>query len=144
MTYVEALQSALAAEHAAVYVVGVLGAQTSESGSPALYGALRTAYTDHRARRDQLVRTLRDEGAEPVAAEPAYEVPADLGSEDAVARQALRLERACAATYAFLVASSPSESRRWAVNALQMTAVRELDFRGTPEMFPGSDEYADR
>ncbi len=144
MTYVDALQTTLAAEHAALYVVGVLGGQTSESGSPALYGALRTAYTEHRARRDQLVRTLRDEGADPVAAEPVYEVPADLASEEAVARRALRLERACAATYLHLVASSPGTARRWAVTSLQMTAVRELDFRGIPEMFPGSNEYADR
>lgn len=144
MTYVDALQTALAAEHAALYVVGVLGAQTSESGSPALYAALRTAYTDHRGRRDVLVRTLRDQEVEPVAAEPAYEMPADLSSEDAVTRRALRLERACAASYAYLVASSPGPERRWAVTALQMTAVRELDFRGTPEMFPGGDEYADR
>jgi hypothetical protein len=144
MTYVDALQTTLAAEHAAVYVYGALGAQTSQSASPVLYADLSAAYTEHRARRDQLVRMLLDEGVEPVAADPAYEVPTDLSTPDLVMRRALGLEKDCAATYAYLVANSPHAERRWAVNALVMTAVRELAFRGTPEIFPGSDEYADR
>jgi hypothetical protein len=144
MTYVDALHTTLAAEHAAVFVYGALGAQTSQSAEPTLYADLATAYTEHRARRDQLVRMVLDEGAEPVAAEPAYELPADLSTPDLVMRTALRLEQSCAENYAYLVANSPQERRRWAVNALVMTAVRELAFRGTPEIFPGSDEYADR
>jgi hypothetical protein len=144
MTYVDALRTTLAAEHAAVFVYGALGAQTSQSAEPTLYADLALAYTEHRARRDQLVRMVLDEGAEPVAAEPAYELPADLSTPDLVMRTALRLEKSCAENHAYLVANSPQERRRWAVNALVMTAVRELAFRGTPEMFPGSDEYADR
>jgi hypothetical protein len=144
MTYVDALRTALAAEHAAVFVHGALGAQTSQSAEPTLYAGLAAAYTEHRARRDQLVRMVLDEGVEPLAAEPAYELPADLSTPDLVMRTALRLERSCAESYAYLVANSPQERRRWAVNALVMTAVRELAFRGTPEIFPGSDEYADR
>jgi hypothetical protein len=144
MTYVDGLRTTLAAEHAAVFVHGALGAQTSQSAEPTLYADLAAAYTEHRARRDQLVRMVLDEGAEPVAAEPAYELPADLSTPDLVMRTALRLERSCAESYAYLVANSPQEGRRWAVNALVVTAVRELAFRGTPEIFPGSDEYADR
>ena len=144
MTYVEALQTTLAAEHAAVYVYGALGAQTSQSANPRLYADLAAAYTDHRAGRDQLIRTLRDEEADPVPAEPAYALPPDLSTPDLVMRRALRLERGCAATFAYLVANSPPQARKWAVNALTKTAVRELAFRGTPEIFPGSDEYADR
>ena len=144
MTFVEALQTALAAEHAAVYVVAALGAQTSQSGTPRLFADLSAAYADHRARRDQLVAMVRDEGAEPVAAEPAYELPVALGSVDVVTRRALQVERACAETYAYLVANSSGPRRRWAIEVLTKTAVRELAFRGTPEMFPGSDEYADR
>jgi hypothetical protein len=144
MTYVEALQTTLAGEHAAVYVYAALGAQTSQSGAPDLYAALGDAYESHRARRDQLTAILRDQGTEPVAAEPAYELPTDLGGTDAVTRRALEVERSCAATYAYLVANSPSAERRLAVNLLIQTAVRELAFRGTPETFPGKDEHADR
>ena len=144
MTYTDALQAVLAGEHAAIYVYGALGAQTSQSGAPDLYAALGEAYETHRARRDQLTALLRDLGTTPVPAEPAYELPTDLGSIDAVHRHALEVERSCAATYAYLVASSPSAERRFAVHLLVQTAVRELAFRGTPETFPGSDEHADR
>jgi hypothetical protein len=144
MSFVDALQTTLAAEHAAVFVYGALGAQTSRSGEPTLYAAIESAYADHRSRRDQLVTMIRDAGGDPVAAEPAYELPPDLGTTDLVTRRALRLEKSCAETYAYLVANSPQDRRRWAINALIQTAVRELAFRGTPEIFPGSDEYADR
>ncbi len=144
MTYAGALQAALAAEHAAVYVYGALGAQTSQSAQPALFADIESAYNEHRSRRDQLVRSMLDDGLEPTPAEPAYELPADLGTPDLVMSRALDLERSCAETYAYLVANSPQEQRRWAINALVMAAVRELAFRGIPEIFPGSDEYADR
>ncbi|MDQ4052714.1 MAG: ferritin-like domain-containing protein, partial [Actinomycetota bacterium] len=134
MSYVDALQTTLASEHAAVFVHGALGAQTSRSGEPALYAAIESAYADHRSRRDQLVTMIRDAGGEPIAAEPAYALPPDLGTPDLVSRRALRLEKSCAETYAYLVANSPQDRRRWAINALTQTAVRELAFRGTPEI----------
>jgi hypothetical protein len=143
MTYADALQAALATEHAAVYVYGALGAQTSQSAQPTLFADIASAYNEHRARRDQLVRSILDEGAEPTGAEPAYELPEDLSTPGLVMARALDLERSCAETYAYLVANSPQEGRRWAINALVMAAVRELVFRGIPEIFPGSDEYAD-
>lgn len=138
MTYVEGLQTALAAEHAAVYVYGALGAQTSQSAQPTLYAAVSDAYAVHRARRDRLVALVTEERADPVAADPAYALPADLGSPELVTGRALELERGCATTYAYLVASSPSEPRAWAVRCLTDCAVRELSFGGTPEVLPGS------
>ncbi|GEP36994.1 hypothetical protein NPS01_06570 [Nocardioides psychrotolerans] len=144
MSEVQALQTTLAAEHAVVYVLGVLGGQTSQSANPALFTSLSETYATHRGRRDHLTRVLTDLGATPVPSEPAYDVPSDVGTPGAVTRQALALERSCASTYAFLVGSTTDELRAWAVRALQMTAVRELVFRGTPEMFPGKDEQADR
>ena len=143
-SYVDALNAALAAEHAALFVYGALGAQTSQTGEPTLYAAIDSAYAEHRARRDQLVRAILDAGAAPTAAEPAYALPADLSTPDLVMQRALLLEQSCAETFAYLVASSPQEQRRWAINALTMTAVRGLAFRGIPEIFPGGSEYADR
>jgi hypothetical protein len=144
MSYVDALQTTLAAEHAAIYVYGALGAQTSQSGTPTLFADLGSAYSDHRSRRDQLVALVREAGSEPVAAEAAYELPPDLSSSDLVTRRALRLEKSCAETYAYLVANSPREQRRWAITALTQTAVPAQAIRGTTEKLPGSDEYADR
>lgn len=144
MTTVSALQQALAAEHAAVYVYGALGGRTSASATPELFAAVSAAYDAHRARRDQLTRAVRDAGAEPVAAEAPYELPRPLSTPDQVARAARDVERSCAATYAYLVANTTRGQRRAAVVALNEAAVRELVFRGTPETFPGADEYADR
>ncbi|MDN4160658.1 ferritin-like domain-containing protein [Nocardioides abyssi] len=143
MTALDALQATLAAEHAALHVVGALGAQTSQTGAPGLYAALQDSYVQHRAQRDRLDRELRDRGAEPVAALPAYALPERLAEVPAVERRALELETGCAAAYASLVGHTVDDLRRWAVEVLIRTAVRGLAFRGTPEMFPGVGEHAD-
>jgi hypothetical protein len=134
---VDALQTALAAEHAAVFVYGALGGQTSQSAAPTLYAAVTDAYVTHRGRRDRLIAVIEDAGREPVAAEPGYDLPADLSTAVAIADRALDLERACAATYAFVVASTTDDDRTWAIEALLDTAVRELGFGGKPERLPG-------
>lgn len=144
MTEVDALQTTLAAEHAAVFVLGALGGRTSRSATPDLFDAVSSAYAAHRARRDTLTREIRDLGATPVAAEAAYELPRLLETPEQVTRAALEVERGCATTYAWLVANAAGRVRRQAIAALNEAAVRELVFRGTPEMFPGTDEYADR
>ena len=139
MTVVDALQVALAAEHAAVHVYAALGARTPRDTDAALRAALDEAYAVHRGRRDALARLVRDEGGEPAAAEPSYELP--VGDVAAAARE---LERAGAATYAWLVANTAGAERRWAIEALTDAAVRVLAFRGSPEIFPGVGEHADR
>lgn len=140
MTTLDALQTTLAAEHAAVHVLGTLGARARGP----LRSALTEAYAAHRARRDQLAAYVRDEGGEPVAAEAAYELPEDLDSAAGLAAGAVTVEDACAETYAWLVANATGPRRRWAVTALTDAAVRVLSLRGSPEIFPGAGEYADR
>lgn len=133
----EALQAALAAEHAAVFVYAALGGQASRSAQPGLYGRITTAYRLHRTRRDELDALIRAAGAKPVAAEPGYQLPAELGTAAALNARALRLEQDAAATYVYLVASSTGATRAWAVTALLDAAVRGLGFGGKPESFPG-------
>ncbi|WP_295661421.1 ferritin-like domain-containing protein [uncultured Nocardioides sp.] len=140
MRLVEGLQTTLAAEHAAVWLYGVLGAQTSQAGEPALYDGLVEGYRRHRARRDQLTGLVRDAGAEPVAAAPAYDLPEPLADVAQVRRVALGVEEGCAATYSSLVAGSVGDDRRWAITALTDAAVRQLAFGGVPQAFPGAPE----
>jgi hypothetical protein len=140
----EALQTTLAAEHAAVWMFGTLGAQTSQSRQPALYGLMTGSYAIHRARRDQLSSAVRELGVEPVAAAVAYELTNDLSTVAEVTSAALQVETDCAAVYADLVASTYGDQRRWAIRALTDAAVRELGFRGSPVNFPGMSELADR
>ena len=138
MSTLDALQTTLAAEHAAVYVYGVLGGQTSRASDPGLYAAVSAAYGEHRARRDLLTRNVADLGGTPVAAEASYALPAALGTAAAVSRAALAVEVSCASTYAFLVASTVGPRRRWAASALRDAAVRELGFGGAPVPLPGT------
>jgi hypothetical protein len=137
MTPLAALQTALVAEHAALHVYGALGARTSLSATPGLYAELVAAHDAHRDLRDQLTERIREAGAEPVAAEPAYELPAPLDTPDDVTAAALDLERTCEGTYVWVVEQTSGADRRLAVSALTRTAVRALAFRGSPEIFPG-------
>lgn len=137
MSPLDALQTALAAEHAALHVYGALGAKTSLSATPLLYDELVAGYRAHRDLRDLLSEAVRDAGGEPVAAEVAYELPDALDTPDAVTRAALAIERRCEATYAWTVEQTSGAARRLAVRALTRTAVRALAFRGSPEIFPG-------
>lgn len=141
---VDALQTTLAGEQAAVWVYGVLGGQTSRSADPKLYDAVFAAYRIHRGRRDQLIRTVTDHGAEPVASEVGYQLPNDASTPDRVTAAARITEQRCAATYADLVARTTGAQRGWAIMALTDAAVRQLRFRGSPETFPGAGELADR
>ena len=142
MTELEALQTTLEAEHAAVYVYGLLGSRTSQAGEPELYAALRAAYEAHREHRDTLIGEIAAMDAVPGPAAAAYTAPMGLDTADARYRSALELERACARTYSALVASTTGARRGEAIGLLDDAAARELSFRGTPEIFPGTDEYA--
>jgi uncharacterized protein DUF4439 len=137
MSAVDALQTTLSAEHAAVYVFGVLGGRAAALPAPGPRAALATAYDVHVARRDQLRARLTDLGATPAAAEPAYALPRDLTTAAQLAARALGVERACVTSYAALVAATVSQDRSWAVDALVAGAASELAFGGAPEPLPG-------
>jgi hypothetical protein len=138
VTPLAAQQATLAGEHAAVYLFGVFGAQASQSRQPALYGQLLGAFRVHRRRRVQLTVSIAASGAEPVAAEVSYDLPASLATAAELNDAALQVERRIARTYGQLVESTAGAERRWALVALDDSAVRQLEFRGTPEMFPGT------
>lgn len=136
-TRIDAFQQTLAAEHAAIFVLGALGGRASTLPPSPLRTGLDTAYSDHVERRDQLRRMLTATGSDPVAAEPAYRLPTPLTTGSQIAAEALRVERACATTYAALVAATVDAERRWAIEALVTTAVGEAAFGGQPEALPG-------
>lgn len=136
-TRIEALQQTLAAEHAAIFVLAALGGRASALRPSAMRTGLDTAYAEHVRRRGHLRTMLTVAGADPVAAEAAYRLPAPLRTADQIAAEALRVERACATTYAALVAATVDAERRWAVEALVATAVGEAVFGGRPEALPG-------
>ncbi|HET6626129.1 MAG TPA: ferritin-like domain-containing protein [Nocardioidaceae bacterium] len=140
MKPVEALQAALAGEHAALYVYGVVGGRVSVSAQPTLWSRVRSAYTTHRGRRDQLISMIRAAGARPVAAEISYELPNAARTVAELTAASLDLELRCTAVYADVVGSTAGANRQWALEAINDAAVRQLGFGGEPEAFPGVAE----
>ncbi|SFD02600.1 ferritin-like domain-containing protein [Streptomyces aidingensis] len=134
-----AIQAALAAEHAAVYGYGVVGAWAPEAEEE----EIRAAYEAHRARRDALRDTVRGMGGEPVAAAPAYALPFEVTEPAHALELAAELEARLTAVYADLVAATEGDARRNAARALREGALRAVRWGG-PEAavaFPGLPEY---
>lgn len=144
MKPLEALQTALAGEHAAVYVYGVIGGRVPLSTHPLLANRVRIAYTVHRGRRDQLVAMVRIADGQPVAPATSYDLPAPVMTPTMtpvqLTRASLAVERRCGAVYAEMVGSTSGANRQWAIDALADAAVRQLGFGGEPEPFPGISE----
>lgn len=140
MTVLDALQSALGDEHAAIYTYGVLGGRTSQASSPALYAALDTAYRQHRSRRDRLRLMVDEAGGTPVAAEAAYELDGRLLQPAAIEAAALALEEASTIVLLALVAQSTGTVRQWAATEAIWSATWGLELGGTPQTWPGAPE----
>lgn len=140
MTPQQALQRTLAGEHAAVYLLGVVGGRLSASAHPELWHRVGDAYPLHRGRRDQLVSMVRATGADPEPAAVSYELPNPALTPLQLRHVALAVEQRCAAVYADLVGSTWGANRQWALDAFEDAAVRQLGFGGEPEPFPGLGE----
>ncbi|MFJ4560660.1 ferritin-like domain-containing protein [Streptomyces massasporeus] len=133
-----ALQAALAAEHAAVYGYGVVGGRIADGQRT----EARTAYDAHRARRDALVREVKDLGGRPVAASAGYALPFQVPDAAAAVRLAAELEDRVAGVYADLVRAAGGGRRALAAEALREAAVRAVRWRGESVAFPGLAERA--
>ena len=140
MTPLEALQQALAGEHAALYVYGVLGARVSASADPDLATRLSSAYAVHRGRRDQLTSMVRTAHGSPVAAHTSYEVPTPARTAAQITTAARVVEQRCADVYAETVGATSRSDRQWAIDALLDAAVRQLSFGAGAERWPGVAE----
>ncbi|GHB77389.1 hypothetical protein GCM10010377_79640 [Streptomyces viridiviolaceus] len=134
----DALQAALAAEHAAVYGYGVVGGRIGEGRR----AEARAAYDAHRARRDVLAREVRDLGGRPVAAAAGYALPFAVPDTGAAVRLAAELEDRVAGVYSDLVRAAGGERRASAAEALREAAVRAVRWRGGSVAFPGLAERA--
>ncbi|MGW0702434.1 DUF4439 domain-containing protein [Streptomyces sp. NPDC002867] len=138
MSAVDAVQAALAAEHAAVYGYGVVGGRIDDDRAH----EAAAAHAAHRARRDALTRTARDLGAEPVAAAAAYALPFAVPDSAAAVRLAAELEERVAGVCSDLVRAADGPLRLEAAAALREAAVRAVRWRGSGVAFPGLAERA--
>jgi hypothetical protein len=136
LTLGTALQRALAAEYAAVYGYGVLGARLS--GAPRASAA--NDFQTHRARRDQLIAMISARRLNPVAAAPVYALPFAVSDAASARRLAAYLETRASAAYADLAAVATGSTRKFALGALTSTATTSGGWSGTTPAFPGLPE----
>jgi len=134
VTEVEALQAALAGEHAAMYGVGVAGGKLSG----ARFRTATDSYERHRSNRDRLTQLVVAAGEIPVAAEPAYDLPQAVTNAATAAALVLLIERRLAAVYGDLVEAAQQPAVRvFAIQTLLATASAQLSWGGAPVAFPG-------
>ncbi|MEE1822342.1 ferritin-like domain-containing protein [Streptomyces sp. BE20] len=136
---VAAFQTALGAEHAAIYGYGVVGARLPDDQQRA---DARTALAAHQARRDAWQRLLGAAGATPSAAAAGYQLPFAVTDAAGAARLAAHVETRLAGVYADLVAAVATPRRATATDALRECALRARRWGAAPTAFPGIPETA--
>jgi hypothetical protein len=135
---VTALQACLAAEHAAVYAYAVVGGRLAGLGPPShVVDRADEAYSWHRTQRDSLDALIRQLGASPVAAEPAYQLPMTPQTVGQCRRLARFLEKRCCEAYAYAVSLATNARRAALADALGDCAVRATLWGARLEAFPG-------
>ncbi|MDR2987330.1 MAG: ferritin-like domain-containing protein [Nocardiopsaceae bacterium] len=130
---IAALQAALAAEQAASYGYGVLGAHMTGQRFAAA-GADRVA---HERARDRLTGMITARGGQPQPAAAAYQLPIAVHSSAAARSLAITLERQVTAAYLGLVAVEDRVLRAFAATNMRDCAVRGARWSGRAQAFPG-------
>ena len=135
MNQTEALQAALAGEHAALYGVGVAGGKLSG----ARFREATELFDSHRDNRDHLSALLVAAGETPVAAEPAYDLPQAVVNTATATALVLLIERRITAVYGDLVEAAEQPAvRAFAIECLLTAASNQLTWGGAPLAFPGA------
>lgn len=131
---VRVLQTALTAEHAAVYGYGVAGAYLTGSTQAT---AAMSDWVAHQVARDHLEAVLRSLGAQPTAAAVAYQLPAPVRNASEAVALAVVLEERIATAYLGLVALSNDSIRDYGALQVQASALRAAAWRRGTVAFPG-------
>lgn len=135
---VNAVQSALGAEHAALWVYGLVSAFLPDSFNT----AVTEGTTAHRARRDATSRLLADAGKTPRTAEPAYVPPKPVNDQkSALAVLVLAESDTAVAWRAVLERTDDANLRRAALEALTIAAVRATRWRRAAGQSPAAPPF---
>ena len=130
---IAAMQAALAAEQAASYGYGVVGAHLTGP-------RFTTATVDcvaHQRARDALSAMIAARGGQPRAAAAAYRLPITVTTNKQATALAILLERQVTAAYLGLVAAPDPALRTFAARNMRDAAVREARWSDHPQAFPG-------
>jgi Domain of unknown function (DUF4439) len=132
---IAALQSALAAEQAASYGYGVVGALLPQGS--AQQATASTDWVAHMRARDKLSALITARGATPVPAAVAYKLPGPVRTAAQARALATTLEDRVAEAYLALVALPERSLRRLGAEQVRAAALRAQAWRGTVQAFPG-------
>lgn len=138
MSLLETLQDTLAAEHAAVYVVEVLGGRTPSDS--ALYTRLQDLAAAHVERRERLRAEIEALGQAPVGPQAAYDLDGPPTAASAIRARIAQMEAALLPSYAALTADGVGALRRWAATTWAAVAVATVTWGGAPSALPGLAE----
>jgi Domain of unknown function (DUF4439) len=132
---IAALQGVLAAEQAASYGYGIVGAHMAQ-GSPAQAVATKD-WVAHVRSVDHLTQFISAGGATPVPAAVAYELPFPVSTPFQAAKLAATLEDRVSQAYLALVALPEPSLRNFGAQQVRACALRSEAWTGTTQAFPG-------
>lgn len=132
-----ALQTALAAEHAALWAYGLVAAF-----DPAVADIVTTMVTGHQSTRDAAANLIVSGGATPVGPEPAYTSPVTGSDEAAAIEMALTIETDCANAWRAVIGSTDDSALRGtALTALTDSALRMVTWRKAADQTPLTEPF---
>ncbi|QNG35730.1 DUF4439 domain-containing protein [Geodermatophilaceae bacterium NBWT11] len=122
----DALQLALAAEHAAVWGYGTVGAALAEGTRAEVVLAQQA----HRDLRDRVAELLRAAGVDPVASSAAYALPFPVLSAVDAAALAVTLEDGTTVAWVYVLDQAAArDTRELAVTSASAAEVRAVSWR---------------
>jgi hypothetical protein len=130
-----ALQTALAAEQAASYGYGVVGARLPQGS--AKQGTATADWVTHLRATDKLTAMISARGAKPVPAAVAYQLPGPVQTVTEATALAALLEDRVAQAYLGIVALPGSGLRSFGAQQVRAAALRAAEWRGSTQAFPG-------
>jgi hypothetical protein len=130
-----ALQTALAAEQAASYGYGVVGARLPQGS--AKQGTATADWVAHLRAADKLTAMVSARGGKPVPAAVAYQLPEPVQTPTEATALAALLEDRVAQAYLGIVALPESGLRNFGAQQVRAAAVRAAAWRGSTQAFPG-------
>jgi len=130
---VAALQAALAAEQAASYGYGIVGAHLTG----AKFTAASADFVAHQRVRDSLTAMIAARGGKPRPAAAVYQMPIKVNTAGQARSLAIVLERQVAAAYLGLVSMADPALRKFGAEQMRAAIVRSAHWGARPQAFPG-------
>lgn len=122
---IAALQTALAAEHGALWAYGLVAAYDTKAAS-----TVTSMVTSHQSIRDTAANLIVQGGATPVGPQPAYTSPKPVTDAASALALALTIESDCADAWRAVIGSTDDSTLRGtALSALTDSAMRMVTWR---------------